>query len=252
METNAEVVEKAAAVWQTVANKTFRGAAVGRELAGPFKNRRYTNCTFQDYAGPSLLHGRLGSGIEFVNCKFKRLKATKDTHGTLLFFPGDSKATSRDDYGLKFINCQFEECEGSDLFEFKCSGSQVINCSFVRCKGGARIRHGSGTRIINCTGLPKIKARCGPHVIANCPGADVVAYAGNLPGVGWEDQHIPGGGHNMQCAYRVQIANVKRAFLGYHFGENDKKYPATECNIAPGTPFEKILAKGTTYNPVPV
>jgi hypothetical protein len=140
----------------------------------------------------------------------------------------------------------FEDCGGDsdDLFEFKCSGSELINCRFVRCKGGVRIRHGVGTRVINCAGLTRVKVRCGPHLIANCAQADVVAYAGNLPGKDgeWQSLHDHGGGHNMQCAYHAQVANVKSVQLGYYFGDNDKKYPATECNIAPGVPTKVILA----------
>lgn len=236
--------------WQTVPNRTFSGAEIAAELDGPFQNRAYVNCVFQDYDGPSLLHGRLGSGIRFINCAFRRMKATKETHGTLLIYPGSSASTSRDDYGLKFLNCRFEDCTASDLVEIKCSGVEIVNCTFVRCKGGIRVRHGVGTRIINCVGVTDISLRCGPHLVVNCPDAVVTCYAGNLPWTGWESQHIPGGGHNMQAAGRCQIANVKAVILGYHFGDNDQQYPATDCNIAPGVPVKVILEEGTTHEPV--
>jgi hypothetical protein len=240
--------------WQTVANKTFSGAEVARELDGPFKNRAYANCIFQDYSGESILHGKLGSGIQFHNCTFRKMKATKETHGTLLIYPGDSAGTSRDNYGLKFVNCTFEECEGSDIFEIKCSGVEIINCRFVRCKGGIRVRHGVGTKIINCMGVTDITLRCGPHVVVNCPDAVVIAYAGNLPGEAdkWPPLHEAGGGHNMQCAYACQIANVKSIELGYHFGDNDRQYPATECVIAPAMrgKTKVITEKGTRWEEV--
>jgi hypothetical protein len=233
--------------WQTVPNKTFSGGEVERELSGPFKKRRYVNCTFQDWSGKTLLHGPLGSGIELHNCRFLRLKSDM-----ALFFPGDSAATSRDNYGLKFINPYFEDCEGPDLFEVKCSDVELVNGRFVRCKGGYRGRHGENHRVINCKGLARVKLRCGPHTVVNCPDAEVVAYAGNLFGKKgeWEDDHDAGGGHNMQCCYAARIANVKRVALGFHFGEGDKKYPATDCVIAPGTPVDPILHRGTRYEPV--
>jgi hypothetical protein len=226
--------------WQAISNKMFSGQKVAGQLdsLSGAKNRAYVNCTFENYTG-TVAHGNCGNGVRFVNCTFRNLKGNPHS----LFFPGDSAGTSSDNYGLKWINCRFENCgDDKDLFEFKCSGSELVNCTFQNCKGGVRIRHGVGTKIINCTGLTKVKVRCGPHYIVNCPQADVVLYAGNLPGVNWESLHIPGGGHNMQCAYRAQVANVKSVQLGYHFGDNDKKYPATECNIARGVPTKVIFS----------
>jgi hypothetical protein len=54
----------------------------------------------------------------------------------------------------------------------------------------------------------------------------------------------------MQAAGRCRIANVRRVSLGFHFGEADKPYPATECVINPGTPVDVILERGTRYEPV--
>jgi hypothetical protein len=221
-----------------IQNKTFSGQEVAGQLdnLSGARNRAYVNCTFQDYVG-TVAHGNCGNGVRFTNCTFKRLKGTPSS----LFFPGSDWKTSRDNYDLKWINCTFEECEGPDLFEFKCSGSEIINCRFVRCKGGVRIRHGVGTKVENCIGLTRVKVRCGPHLIVNCPQADVVVYAGNLPGEDgeWQPLHEHGEGHNMQCAFRVEVTNVKSVALGFHFGNKDDKYPATQCKIAPpGVPVK--------------
>jgi hypothetical protein len=248
-------VDVSTAGWDVVANRTFKGAQVKAELDGTFKKRAYVNCTFQDYAGGSLLHGRLGSGIRFINCRFLRMKATRGVHGTLLFFPGSHWATSDDDYGLAWINCIFEDCAGSDLIEFKCSGSRVINCRFIRCKGGIRIRHGARTWVINCTGLSQINVRCGPHIIANCPDAVVWLFQGNLPWENWQSQHDHGGGFERQAAGRCQVVNCKLVVVGKEDG-NAKGYPATNNNIAP---TQKVTYgkgdkahTGTTFEPVKV
>jgi hypothetical protein len=240
--------------WQVVPNKTFSGPAVSEQLnnLSNVKRRAYVNCTFQNQTDKVFMHGDCGDGVRFVNCTFRNLNATEFS----LFFPGSHWATSNDDYGLKWINCTFENCgEIKDLFEFKCSNNEIVNCRFVNCKGGVRIRHGVGTKVINCTGLAEVKVRCGPHYIVNCPDTDVTVYSGDLPGENgkWQPLHAqnkPGGGKR-QAAFRAQIANVRSVVLGLPAAEADKKYPAEGCNVAPGVPIKPGgLHRGTTHDPV--
>jgi hypothetical protein len=196
-----------------------------------------------------LLHGRLSKNILFFQNKYRNLHPEKNGKPTLLIYPGESKHTSLDDYKLLFLQEEFENIKAADTFELKCTGVQIRNC---RGRFTVRVRHGENSVIADCPDCAKVKLRCGPHWVVNCPKAEVVAYAGNLFGKKgeWEDHHVDGGGHNMQCAYCAQIAGVRSVTLGYHFGENDKKYPATECNIAPGVPVKEILHKGTTRGPM--
>jgi hypothetical protein len=241
--------------WQVVPNKTFSGNDVSAQLdnLSGAKHRVYLNCTFQDHTG-TLMRGKCGDGVRFVNCTFRNLRGNPFA----TFFPGENWATSNDDYGLKWINCAFENCRGADggggdILEFKCSNNELINCRFVNCKGGVRIRHGVGTKVINCTGLAVVKVRCGPHYI--CPNADVTVYSGDLPGENgkWQPLHAqnkPGGGKR-QAAFRAQIANVRSVALGLPAAEADKKYPAEGCNIAPGVSIKPGgLHRGTTHEPV--
>jgi hypothetical protein len=239
--------------WRVISNKTFSGNEVLAELdnLSGAKHRVYLNCTFQDHTG-TLMRGKCGDGVRFVNCTYRNLRGSPFA----TFFPGENWATSNDDYGLKWINCAFENCRGADdgggdIFEFKCSNNELINCRFVNCKGGVRIRHGVGTKVINCTGLKVVKVRCGPHYVVNCPDAVVTLYSGDLPGENgkWQPLHAnnkPGGGKR-QCAFRAQVAGVKSVTLGLAAAEDDK-IPAEQCNIAPGVPVNKMLHKDTTHN----
>lgn len=234
-----------------IRNRTFSGSQVGQlqSLLKPGK-MIVRDCTLKD-SSDRVLDGSLPQDILLFHNTYQNLHPMKNGQQTLLFYVGTSKGTSRDRYGLKLVGENFIGVKSDDTIEIKSSGVDILNCtgSF-----SVRSRHGVDHRVINSPGLTKHKRRCGPHLTINCPRATVTDYAGNLFGKEgeWEDDHIGGGGHNMQCAYRCQSAGVAQVVLGYHFGDNDKKFPATECNVAPGVKYTKILEKGTTFKPVPV
>ncbi|MDF2969681.1 MAG: hypothetical protein K0R61_131 [Microvirga sp.] len=244
-----------------IRDKVYSGGTGGN--GNPFlslkrtKNILIRNTKFTE-AHRSVIKGPQGDGAIFYDCEVSKLKSS-GVHGGMAFYPGDNWDTSADDYGLMFVGVNFRDNELDDTFEMKSSNVAVIGCTG---KFSVRIRHGVGTMVYNCPECWRVSARCGPHLISDCPDCHVIVYSGNLYGKKgqWEpnsDGHDGtkydlNSGHNMQCGYMVNVARVQSATVGFYYNEKQKRFAPVNCVVDPGVKDVKVIqADNLLREPVP-
>jgi hypothetical protein len=243
---------------KVTSGKTYTGDGSGEhlQLAG-LKNHAFVKNKFIN-TDRLICHGDCGRGVIIAESFVDGLRRKGQAHGAHPFFPGTNWQTSDDVYDLWFMGLEFgKNNDVDDEFEVKGSSVHIIGCqgSFK-----VRIRHGVGTIVANNPECANVSVRCGPHFIGYMPKCRVIPYSGNLdgrkghwePNSGAPDAHQPSGGHNMQSAVETSIVGVASITLGFHFGENDKKYPPLGMIIDPSLKSKtKIIAeKGTRWEPV--
>jgi hypothetical protein len=115
------------------------------------------------------------------------------------------------DYNLKVLGGEFKNFGGGTL------ETKALDGLFEGVKGAwrLRVRHGRGIVVRRCPGLVEATVRGHDHTFEDVPRAVLKLWVGNLEAEYklWSEQHIKGGGHNMQRSRRITVLGAAREVI---------------------------------------
>jgi hypothetical protein len=209
-------------------------------------NTDFIDCRFVGEASTSS--DRIEANIRLINPTFENNQGHSVSPGGQKYVLYINMGHHERRLGFVVYGAKFKNCSGKEFLEAKGFDPKIINCDFSGAKfgNGIRIRHGLEALITGNKGLRQVTLRSHHHAVVNNPGAKVVAYSGDLPGniEQWGPMRSRATQGKMQRAEHCYIAGVASVDLGFHYGEKQKRYPACEIVVAPGTKVNIILEQG--------